>query len=67
MLGQTFVVRQRVLNRGIPCRYGRSPPLPPRDAHPFRKVHVGDGLLDPNLVETFIEPKVYERAGVLRT
>jgi HD-GYP domain-containing protein (c-di-GMP phosphodiesterase class II) len=31
------------------------------------KMEVGDGLLDPNLVDTFIEAKVYERAGVLRT
>ncbi|HEX8254446.1 MAG TPA: HD domain-containing phosphohydrolase, partial [Thermoanaerobaculia bacterium] len=31
------------------------------------KMEVGDGLLDPNLVETFIDAKVYERAGVLRT
>ena len=31
------------------------------------RMEVGDGLLDPNLVDTFIEAKVYERAGVLRT
>ena len=31
------------------------------------RMEVGDGLLDPNLVETFIDAKVYERAGVLRT
>ncbi|HEU4886602.1 MAG TPA: HD domain-containing phosphohydrolase [Thermoanaerobaculia bacterium] len=31
------------------------------------KMEVGDGLLDPALVDTFIETKVYERAGVLRT
>ena len=31
------------------------------------KMEVGDGLLDPALVETFIEAKVFERAGVLRT
>jgi HD-GYP domain-containing protein (c-di-GMP phosphodiesterase class II) len=31
------------------------------------KMEVNDGLLDPNLVDTFIEAKVYERAGVLRT
>ncbi|HEX8619708.1 MAG TPA: HD domain-containing phosphohydrolase [Thermoanaerobaculia bacterium] len=31
------------------------------------RMEVGDGLLDPNLVETFMEAKVYERAGVLRT
>lgn len=31
------------------------------------KMEVGDGLLDPSLVDTFIETKVYERAGVLRT
>lgn len=31
------------------------------------KMEVNDGLLDPALVDTFIETKVYERAGVLRT
>ncbi|HYH05883.1 MAG TPA: HD domain-containing phosphohydrolase [Thermoanaerobaculia bacterium] len=31
------------------------------------RMEVGDGLLDPQLVDTFIEAKVYERAGVLRT
>jgi len=31
------------------------------------RMEVGDGLLDPDLVNTFIEAKVYERAGVLRT
>jgi HD-GYP domain-containing protein (c-di-GMP phosphodiesterase class II) len=31
------------------------------------KMEVGDGLLDPALVDTFVEAKVYERAGVLRT
>ncbi|HEY0159005.1 MAG TPA: HD domain-containing phosphohydrolase [Thermoanaerobaculia bacterium] len=31
------------------------------------KMEVNDGLLDPNLVDTFVEAKVYERAGVLRT
>jgi HD-GYP domain-containing protein (c-di-GMP phosphodiesterase class II) len=31
------------------------------------RMEVGDGLLDPKLVETFVEAKVYERAGVLRT
>ncbi|MDQ3284045.1 MAG: GAF domain-containing protein [Acidobacteriota bacterium] len=31
------------------------------------KMEVGDGLLDPDLVTTFIESKVFERAGVLRT
>jgi HD-GYP domain-containing protein (c-di-GMP phosphodiesterase class II) len=31
------------------------------------RMEVGDGLLDPNLVDTFIEARVYERAGVLRT
>jgi HD-GYP domain-containing protein (c-di-GMP phosphodiesterase class II) len=31
------------------------------------RMEVGDGLLDPNLVDTFIDSKVYERAGVLRT
>ncbi len=31
------------------------------------KMEVNDGLLDPSLVTVFIEAKVYERAGVLRT
>lgn len=31
------------------------------------KMEVGDGLLDPSLVDTFIDAKVFERAGVLRT
>lgn len=31
------------------------------------RMEVGDGLLDESLVQTFIEAKVYERAGVLRT
>jgi HD-GYP domain-containing protein (c-di-GMP phosphodiesterase class II) len=31
------------------------------------KMEVGDGLLDPALVETFIDARVFERAGVLRT
>jgi response regulator RpfG family c-di-GMP phosphodiesterase len=31
------------------------------------KMEVNDGLLDPLLVSVFIETKVYERAGVLRT
>jgi HD-GYP domain-containing protein (c-di-GMP phosphodiesterase class II) len=31
------------------------------------KMEVKDGLLDPSLVDTFIETKVYERAGVQRT
>jgi HD-GYP domain-containing protein (c-di-GMP phosphodiesterase class II) len=31
------------------------------------QMEVGDGLLDPALVTVFIESKVYERAGVLRT
>jgi len=30
-------------------------------------MEVADGLLDPSLVDTFIETKVFERAGVLRT
>ncbi len=30
-------------------------------------MEVNDGLLDPSLVNVFIEAKVYERAGVLRT
>ena len=31
------------------------------------KMEVGDGLLDASLVNIFIEAKVFERAGVLRT
>jgi HD-GYP domain-containing protein (c-di-GMP phosphodiesterase class II) len=31
------------------------------------KMEVSDGLLDPALVDTFIDAKVFERAGVLRT
>ncbi len=31
------------------------------------KMEVGDGFLDPSLVNVFIESKVFERAGVLRT
>jgi HD-GYP domain-containing protein (c-di-GMP phosphodiesterase class II) len=31
------------------------------------RMEVGDGLLDPALVDTFIDAKVFERAGVLRT
>ena len=31
------------------------------------RMEVGDGLLDQGLVDTFIEAKVFERAGVLRT
>jgi hypothetical protein len=30
-------------------------------------METNDGLLDRDLVEVFIESKVYERAGVLRT
>jgi len=30
------------------------------------RMEVGDGLLDEELVDTFIEAKVYERAGILR-
>jgi hypothetical protein len=31
------------------------------------KMEVADGFLDPSLVDLFMEAKVYERAGVLRT
>lgn len=31
------------------------------------RMEVGDGLLDASLVDTFVDAKVYERAGVLRT
>jgi len=31
------------------------------------KMEVGDGFLDPSLVDIFVDAKVYQRAGVLRT
>jgi len=31
------------------------------------RMEVGDGLLDPLLVDTFIDARVFARAGVLRT
>ncbi|HEX9500441.1 MAG TPA: hypothetical protein VGA10_02185 [Thermoanaerobaculia bacterium] len=31
------------------------------------KMEVNDGLLDASLVNVFVEAKVYERAGVIRT
>ena len=31
------------------------------------KMEVNDGLLDSSLVNVFVEAKVYERAGVIRT
>ena len=31
------------------------------------KMETNDGLLDPTLVDVFIEARVFERAGVLRT
>jgi HD-GYP domain-containing protein (c-di-GMP phosphodiesterase class II) len=40
--------------------------VPTERALDILKMEVADGLLDPNLVDTFIEAKVYERAGVLR-
>lgn len=41
--------------------------IPTERALDILKMEVRDGLLDPLLVDTFIEAKVYERAGVLRT
>lgn len=41
--------------------------VPTERALDILKMEVGDGLLDASLVRTFIEAKVYERAGVLRT
>jgi HD-GYP domain-containing protein (c-di-GMP phosphodiesterase class II) len=40
--------------------------VPTERALDILKMEVGDGLLDSPLVQTFIEAKVYERAGVLR-
>ena len=31
------------------------------------KMEVGDGFLDPSLVDIFVDAKVYQRAGVMRT
>jgi len=41
--------------------------IPTERALDILKMEVKDGLLDPLLVDTFIDAKVYERAGVLRT
>jgi HD-GYP domain-containing protein (c-di-GMP phosphodiesterase class II) len=41
--------------------------VPTERALDILRMEVKDGLLDPSLVDTFIEAKVYERAGVLRT
>jgi HD-GYP domain-containing protein (c-di-GMP phosphodiesterase class II) len=41
--------------------------VPTERALDILKMEVGEGFLDPQLVDTFIEAKVYERAGVLRT
>jgi len=41
--------------------------VPTERALDILKMEVKDGLLDPGLVDTFIEAKVFERAGVLRT
>jgi HD-GYP domain-containing protein (c-di-GMP phosphodiesterase class II) len=41
--------------------------IPTERALDILRMEVKDGLLDPALVDTFIEAKVYERAGVLRT
>ncbi len=40
--------------------------VPTERALDILKMEMNDGLLDQNLVETFIEAKIYERAGVLR-
>ena len=41
--------------------------VPTERALDILRMETNDGLLDTNLVDTFIEAKVYERAGVLRT
>jgi len=41
--------------------------VPTERALDILRMEMNDGLLDPALVNTFIEAKVYERAGVLRT
>ena len=41
--------------------------VPTERALDILRMEMTDGLLDPDLVQTFIEAKVYERAGVLRT
>ena len=41
--------------------------VPTERALDILRMETSDGLLDPALVDTFIEAKVYERAGVLRT
>ncbi|HEX6160613.1 MAG TPA: HD domain-containing phosphohydrolase, partial [Thermoanaerobaculia bacterium] len=41
--------------------------VPTERALDILKMEVGEGFLDPRLVDTFIDAKVYERAGVLRT
>ncbi|HEX7807099.1 MAG TPA: HD domain-containing phosphohydrolase, partial [Thermoanaerobaculia bacterium] len=41
--------------------------VPTERALDILRMEVNDGLLDQQLVDTFIEAKVFERAGVLRT
>jgi HD-GYP domain-containing protein (c-di-GMP phosphodiesterase class II) len=41
--------------------------IPTERALDILKMEVSDGLLDTNLVDLFVEAKVYERAGFLRT
>ena len=41
--------------------------VPTERALDILRMEMNEGLLDPSLVNTFIEAKVYERAGVLRT
>jgi len=41
--------------------------VPTERALDILRMEMSEGLLDPALVDTFIEAKVYERAGVLRT
>jgi HD-GYP domain-containing protein (c-di-GMP phosphodiesterase class II) len=41
--------------------------VPTERALDILKMEVGDGLLDPVLVDTFIDARVFARAGVLRT
>jgi HD-GYP domain-containing protein (c-di-GMP phosphodiesterase class II) len=41
--------------------------VPTERALDILKMETGDGLLDGSLVDLFIEARVFERAGVLRT
>ncbi|HJQ35850.1 MAG TPA: HD domain-containing phosphohydrolase, partial [Thermoanaerobaculia bacterium] len=41
--------------------------VPTERALDILRMEMNEGFLDPSLVDVFIEAKVYERAGVLRT